>query len=88
MSNTVWIVRRWIALDRQLRRYQDRYPEGVNLYEFAVDFSVDVKTIKRDIADFRELGQTIRAADGIEGERAYRYSYETGTIPLFTRNEK
>lgn len=49
-QSTTDILRRWMALDRQL------CGPGLRLTEFAAQWGVDPKTVRRDLAAFRRLG--------------------------------
>jgi len=88
----VELLTRWIALDAELGSY------GLDKDEFARRFAVSEKTIQRDLAAFRELGQRItikldflgeprRLKDGAmnEGSPRYRSIYD-GVRPLFVVN--
>jgi len=78
------MLRRWMALDRALRR------GGVQLRKFANVLRVDVKTVRRDLAHFKRLGYAARwePAEGEGGgPETCEWSYPMGQQPLFTASQ-
>ncbi len=73
----VEILRRWHAMDRALMSPSS----GLNLARFADQWGVSVKTVRRDLEAFRELGQQM-TCERDEGGR-YCWFYEGGLARLF-----
>jgi hypothetical protein len=60
--------------------------DGVSLREFAKRSNVDPKQIRRDLAAFRELGQSLVHGQFHEGERKTRWAYRYPQRALFAVN--
>lgn len=87
MSTTTKILKRWIALDRELSS-----AFGVNLPTFAKKRRTTEKTVRRDLAAFREMRQKMYC-HRIEGQGArarsiYLWKYYDETVPLFSANSR
>lgn len=76
-NSTADILRRWRAMDLLLWKGQLVVPT------FAKKYGVSLKTVRRDLDGFEELGQKIREQVDPEGGRAWIWVYEEGTEPLF-----
>lgn len=79
-NSSVTILKRWLEMDALLGNY------GLSVSSFARRWNVSEKTIRRDIAAFRAIGQRIvcrRADDEVD---IYRHFYERGVKPLFYDN--
>jgi hypothetical protein len=76
----VEILRRWQAMDAALFSY-----DGLNIARFARRWKVNIKTVRRDLEAFKELGQRMvcRSDDG--GRWNWHYDGEVGDriYPLF-----
>ena len=80
------MLQRWIDLDRALGSF-----EGLRISEFARRWKVSPKTVRRDLAVFRAMGQKAVCVLGLlerqEGEGPqYRWQYDVGVEWLFVRN--
>lgn len=78
-NSSTLILKRWREMDRLLCHYQ------LDVLTFANEWSVSTKTVRRDLAAFRELGQKLRKSHDDETNEWY-WSYEKGTTPLFSSN--
>ena len=82
------MLRRWIDLDYHLVNVY-----GLHLPSFAKRWRVSRKTIRRDLAMFKELGYPaapVLESDGIHTKsgRCYVWSYPAGTLSMFTREAR
>jgi hypothetical protein len=74
------ILRRWQAMDAMLTRGR------LFVASFARKWNVSMRTVKRDLNAFEELGQRVKR--GYEWEIAEHYwRYVAGQRPLFTASE-
>lgn len=81
-NSSIQVLRRWQELDAALTR------GWLNLRRSAERLGTNERTLKRDIAAFRAMGQTIESARSEPwGEiREYVKRYAPGTKPLFVAN--
>jgi hypothetical protein len=77
MNATTKILKRWRTLDALLR-------SGLNPSGVAKQMQVSERTIRRDIAAFRSLGQKVCSYRLEDGE--YLFQYPNSVYPLFTTN--
>jgi hypothetical protein len=74
------ILRRWQAMDKALHDHL----EGLHVLSFALGWKVSTKTVHRDLAAFRELGQLVQRGRTEDGRTIW--TYERGVEYLFVRN--
>jgi hypothetical protein len=74
------ILERWQAMDADLGSL-----EGLHVPSFARRWYVSTKTVHRDLAAFRALGQSV-VCELYEGGRRYVWHYEGGVQWLFLSN--
>jgi hypothetical protein len=87
-SSTV-VLKRWLALDRALSYRRGSLEDGLDAPAFAKRQGVALRTVYRDIAAFRALGQRIdKLKEEVWGQRGqrYRWRYAAGVQALFTVN--
>jgi hypothetical protein len=86
MRSALSVLKRWQAMDAEL--LPGRW--GLHVERFARRWQVSTKTVRRDLAAFRELGQRMHlvyTGQETEGEvREYVWRYGKGVKPLFVRN--
>jgi hypothetical protein len=84
MNATVKVIKRWMLLDEHLL-----FPRGISVVSFAERHGFSVRTIRRDVAAIRALGQTIlkRRFRDKRGDGQDWLQYPRGFPPLFTRNQ-
>jgi hypothetical protein len=75
-NSLVEILRRWQAMDAALFSY-----DGLNIARFARRWKVNIKTVRRDLEAFREVGQRTVCERDEPGR--YCWHYEGGVSPLF-----
>ena len=68
-NSALKILNRWREMDRELGS-----PVGLNVNEFAKRWKVSARTIHRDLAAFREMGQRMNVERG--SDREYRWFSE------------
>lgn len=79
-NSTLDNVKRLIALDAALCNH-------FYLGSFAKEWGVSTKTIRRDLAMLRQLGQqTEKFRINVDGVMETRWQYKPGVKPLFARN--
>jgi hypothetical protein len=76
---TLDMLRRWMAIDRDLHRGR------LLLSEFADIWMVDRKTLRRDLRAFRKLGYPAVLVTHRPG-RLYYWKYPRGQQPMFAKN--
>jgi hypothetical protein len=79
------ILQRWMKLDARLN--DKSIGGGLNPAKFALACGVDLKTIRRDLAVFKDLGY-VPIQQQWEGDKMYHYQYQIGQRPMFTMNMK
>jgi biotin operon repressor len=79
------VLARWQKLDLLL--YDRRGSDALTASQIARKLGVSKKTVRRDLQEFRDIGQDVQACV-FEGQREYGWCYAHGVRPLFTCNLK
>lgn len=76
------LIDRLIALDAALAS-----TKGLRLEKFAEEWSVDPKTIRRQLKLLADLGCKTELFEHVGEHRHFTWHYAKGVRPLFTRNQ-
>jgi hypothetical protein len=83
-NSSVEVLRRWRAMDAALAIDDARL--GLHVPTFAREWNVNERTVRRDLAAFRDLGQEMICNDLGEEEGRRCWWYARGVLPLFVEN--
>jgi hypothetical protein len=84
-NSSIDVLRRWMDLDLLLD--EGDYPfSGLYIASFAEKWGVSVKTVRRDLDDFKEMGQKMRHFYEWDSRR-WLWCYLPQTRPLFTKTD-
>jgi hypothetical protein len=85
LGTSITMLRRWMAIDCDLYRGGLLQKGGLRISEFAEAWMVDRKTIRRDLAMFKQLGYPavcVTCQPGVD----YVWRYPQGKQPMFTES--